>query len=138
MKRRLFLSLFLSPTFAHAHSLKKGNIAIGHAWAMPSNDQQTQVFMPILNTANKADALLSARCDIAGGVELRLNDSDAPLTSFDLQPNLPLAMRPTARHIGLRALSKSLQTGDRIQLILLFKNAGEIAVDVYVEATPGE
>jgi copper(I)-binding protein len=47
-------------------------------------------------------------------------------------------MRPTARHLRLIGLSKPLAAGDRFLLVLDFLNAGEVEIEVVVEAGSGE
>jgi copper(I)-binding protein len=46
-------------------------------------------------------------------------------------------MRKGARHLRLIGLKKSLNAGDRFDMILDFLNAGEIAVEVIVENGSG-
>ena len=140
MKRRFFMLALFAPNLVQAHSLKVGSIAIGYAWCLPSNLSEGQVFMPILNSGAEGDALVAARCAIATQIELRQNNRyDEPaLASFVLPPNQPLAMRPTARHLRLLGLSQVLKLEDRFQMILDLRDAGEIAIEVYVEVTPGQ
>jgi periplasmic copper chaperone A len=140
MKRRLFLIALLSPRLAHAHSTAVGGIKIGHAWALPSVTDDGQAFMPILNEGPEADALIGARSDRCTSIELRSKTDEAtpPANEFALLPGLPLAMRPTARHLRLVGLKAPLQLGEKIPLILEFLNAGDIEVTLYVEHTPGE
>jgi periplasmic copper chaperone A len=140
MNRRHFLTLMLWPAAASAHSYKLGSIAIGHAWALPSQQTDAQVFMPILNLGKTADELVAARSDAASLIELRKNNryDDPPLKSFMLQPNKPFPMRPTATHLRLIGLTKPLKVGDQIQLVLDFLNAGEIEIEVQVNEHAGE
>lgn len=140
MKRRLFLGLALWPTSALAHSLKHGNIAIGHAWALPSAISDGQAFMPLFNDGKDDDALVAARTDAAAFVELRRNAryDDPAETQFELNPGKPLAMRPSARHLRLVGLTKPLEIGDRFSLVLDFLKAGEVELECHVERAPGD
>jgi periplasmic copper chaperone A len=141
MKRRSLILLVAGwPIAAAAHSFKVGAINIGHAWGLPSQQTDAQVFMPILNTSKVADALVAARTDAASLVELRQNNryDDPVLKEFVLDPGKPFAMRPTAFHLRLVGLSKPLVKGDYIQIILDFLNAGEIEIEVHVQDKPGE
>jgi periplasmic copper chaperone A len=141
MNRRSLILLPFVATSAQAHSYKAGPIKIGHAWALPGlAGQDGQCFMPLLNTAAEADALVAARSDICSAIELRQNaryDNPAE-TQFELKQNRPMAMRPQAIHLRLMGLSLDLKLGDRFKLILDFLNAGEVELDAYVERTPGE
>ena len=140
MKRRSFLALALMPSLAEAHSYKLGNIAIGHAWGLPSKDGETQIFMPLLNTGSVADSLVSVSCELAKSAELRLNSDYAKPAeaAFTLEPQKPFPMRPTAKHIRLMGLVKPLVAGDHILISLKFATAGETKIEIHVQDRPGE
>lgn len=140
MKRRTLLAALILPATAHAHSLRFGTIAIGHAWALPANHVDGQAFMPIVNRGEKPDELVAARSDICRLIELRRNAryDDPPLASFVLEPGLPLPMRPGARHLRLVNLLKPLEAGESFTIILDFLNAGEAEVEVVIEASPND
>jgi periplasmic copper chaperone A len=136
MKRRAFLALALLPKAAFAHSYKLGTLAIGHAWALPSQQTDGQVFLPIVNNGKTPDALIAARSEMCSLIELRTNNryDDPPATRFDLEPGKPFAMRPAARHLRLIGLSQTLDEFQSFNLILDFETAGEIEISVEVEA----
>lgn len=140
MKRRTFLLALLVPAKAQAHSSKHGNIAIGHAWALPSQQNDCQVFFPLANRGTEHDELVAARSDICGTIELRQNNryDDPALVSIALDPNKPVPMRPTARHLRLIGLKKPLLAGDRFMMVLDFLSAGEVEIEVMVEEKPGD
>ena len=140
MKRRTFLLLTLMPTIAYAHSFKLGNIAIGHAWGLPSTDGETQIFMPLLNIGTAEDSLVSVTYESAASTELRLNsDYTKPgEAAFVLAPQKPFPMRPTAKNIRLMGLAKPLLAGDRIQVTLKFTLAGETKIEVHIQDKAGE
>jgi copper(I)-binding protein len=96
MNRRKFLPLMLMPTAAWAHSYKLGEIAIGHGWALPSQQNDGQVFMPLVNNGDTEDALIAARSEICAVIELRTNNRyDEPAAEkFTLPPSRPVPMRP--------------------------------------------
>jgi periplasmic copper chaperone A len=140
MKRRTFLLAIIAPTVAQAHSFKLGDIAIGHAWALPSQQNDGQVFFPLANQGTAPDELVGARADICSVIELRQNNryDDPALTSIALDPKRPVPMRPTARHLRLIGLKQPLKKGDRFPIILDFLNAGEVEIEVIVEDKPGD
>jgi periplasmic copper chaperone A len=140
MLRRTFLLAFFSPVMAQAHSFRHGDIAIGHAWALPSQQYEAQVFFPLANQGSKHDELVAARSGICSSIELRLNNryDDAPLTAIALDPKKPVPMRPTARHLRLLGLRQPLKLGDRFKIILDFLNSGEVEIEVFVEEKPGD
>lgn len=142
-RRRLILGLAglaTGPALAHAHSTRLGEIAIGHAWALPVRvSREGQAFVPLVNNGNTPDELVAARSSVCGAIELRRNNryDDPPLGSFMLEPGKPLPMRPTARHLRLMGLAAPLVVGQRFTIILDFLNAGEAEVAFQVEETPG-
>jgi copper(I)-binding protein len=116
-----------------------GAIAIGHVWGLPSETGETQVFAPISNRGQEADALVAARSPICSGVELRQNNryDDPELKSIELLPGKPVSMRKGGRHLRLIGLTRSLTAGDRFEMILDFLHAGEAVVEVIVENGSG-
>lgn len=141
MKRRRFVALLaLLPTIARAHSFKLGDISIGHAWALPSQQTDGQVFFPLVNNAKERDELVAARSDICSLIELRQNNryDDPPLKSIALEPGKPVPMRPTALHLRLIGLQKPLHEHQTFNLVLDFLNAGEIEIEVMVEPVAGD
>ena len=135
MKRRqIILSLVFAPSLARAHSYTQGDIAIGHAWALPTTLNEGQVFVPLLNRGKVADALVAARSPICRLIELRRNNRyDDPLErEFSLDPGQPLPMRPTGRHLRLIGLAQPLNEGSAFETVLDFRDAGEIAIQVEV------
>lgn len=144
IRRRLILGLagaLCGPATARAHSYRAGDIAIGHAWALPARvSREGQAFVPLVNEGTATDELVAARSSICGTIELRRNNryDDPPLTSFVLEPGKPLPMRPTARHLRLMGLEGPLVLGQSFTIILDFLNAGEAEVAFHVEDAPGD
>jgi hypothetical protein len=129
------------PAAARAHSYRRGDIAIGHAWALPAQvSRDGQAFVPLVNDGKVADELVAARSSVCGAIELRRNNryDDPPLTSLLLEPGKPLPMRPTARHLRLMSLRDPLLLDQHFTIILDFLNAGEMEVEFHVENAPGD
>lgn len=122
-----------------AHSYKHGRIAIGHAWALPVEHGDGQLFFPMVNSAETRDELVAARTDVCALVELRPNNryDDAALAAIVLEPKRPVPMRPTALHLRLVSLRQPLRLGERFTVVLDFLNAGEAAIEAIVEEKPG-
>jgi periplasmic copper chaperone A len=140
-RRRLLMlpGLLVVSASAAAHSLRLGDIAIGHAWSLPTPLSDGQAFFPLVNQGTKPDALIAARCDICPVIELRTNARyDHPAAeSFILEPGKPVPIRPQARHLRLMGLRAPLLMGERFSVVLDFEQAGEVEVEVFVEAAPG-
>ncbi len=139
-RRNLTLSLIFLPSAARAHSLRFGDIAIGHAWALPSRQTDGQAFFPMVNNGKAADQLVAARSNVCTLIELRRNNryDDPPIDAMPLEPGKPLAMRPTARHLRLIGLNAPLTEDQRFGIILDFLNTGETEIEVMVEKAPGD
>lgn len=143
-RRRLILSLAglaACTRLARAHSYRLGDIAIGHAWALPVQvSREGQAFVPLVNNGKATDELVAARSSVCGQIEMRRNNryDDPPLGSFVLEPGKPLPMRPTARHLRLMSLNAPLVLDQRFTLILDFRDAGETEVEFHVERAPGD
>lgn len=134
MNRRMLIALPLLPAArpALAHSLQRGAIAIGHAWALPTRESDGQAFFPLFNRGSKPDGLVAARSGICSLVELRRNNryDDPPLAAIDLEPGVPVPMRPAARHLRLLGLVRPLEVGQSFTMILDFLYAGEAEIEV--------
>ena len=117
MLRRTFLLAFFAPTFAQAHSYRHGNIAIGHAWALPRQLADGQVFFPMAIKGNEGDELVAARSDVCTYIQLRENNryDDPPLSSIKLEPGKPVPMRPTATHLRLVGMKQPLKAWRPLQ-----------------------
>jgi hypothetical protein len=139
-RRVLTLALISLPAAARAHSLKFGDIAIGHAWALPSQQTDGQAFFPVVNNGKVPDQLVAARSNICTLIELRRNNryDDPALPAMPLEPGIAVAMGPGARHLRLLGLGQPLLEGQRFSLILDFLNGGETEVEVHVEKAPGD
>lgn len=136
MKRRFFLALLLLPSQVWAHSFKLGSIAIGHAWGLPTAGSETSVMLPLLNSGGANDALIKASSPLAQSIELRAGDLN--VEEFILQPNRPFPMRAVANHLQVIGLAKPLAKGEKLNLTLTFKIAGQINLDVHIAETAGE
>jgi periplasmic copper chaperone A len=98
MNRRILIATLLAlPTAARAHSYRHETIAIGHAWALPSRQTDGQLFFPLVNNGQEADALVAARSSVCTLIELRRNNryDDPPLAAMALEPAIALPSSST-------------------------------------------
>jgi copper(I)-binding protein len=122
---------------AHAHSYVLGSVEIGHPWARPTAAELGTVYLVLAVKGDAADKLSSAASPIAEKVELR-NAAGEAVISIEIGPKRPIVLRPGKPYLALMALKRPLKLGDSFPLTLRFDVAGEIAVTVTVETTPGE
>lgn len=137
--RAAALALFLAVP-ATAHDLRHGDLHIGHAWAKPAaKDGTAEVYFAVINRGNTADRLVGAQTTVATLAFLAetRGEADARLSSIELAPARPVALRPGRLHVRLDRLTRDLKAGDRFPLTLKFASAPAAEVTVIVEAAPG-
>lgn len=126
---------------AWAHDYKVGDLKIDHPWARATAPGQTAGggFLKIIN-AGKADKLVSASSDVSGTVELHTMEMSGDVMKMRAVPNVPVPagatveLKPGGLHVMFINLKAPLKEGTRFPLKLRFEQAGEITVDVAVEA----
>ncbi|HWX46771.1 MAG TPA: copper chaperone PCu(A)C [Roseomonas sp.] len=128
-------------TAAAAHSYTAGDIAIGHPWSRAAPAGITGAgFMTLRNTGSAPDRLVSARAEIARTVELHNHVQDGavmrmrPVESIEIAPGQEVKLAPGGLHLMLVGLKQPLTKGARVPLTLVFERAGEVTVELAVEA----
>jgi copper(I)-binding protein len=119
---------------ALAHSYRRGSVSIGHAWGLPSDSATTRVMIPLLNEAARADRLVLASTPLAATVSVWRGE--APASDLVLAPGRPVAMRPDGLHLRLAGLTRPLVHGDKVPMQLVFAQAGEADIEVWIEPRP--
>lgn len=125
---------------ALAHSYKQGDIAIGHAWAPPTESDVAAVYLPLLNRGDTPDNLVGASTPIAREVRIRI-EKDGKVRwpeAVLIAPGKPIALAAWRQHLWLVDLRRPLKAGERFAMTLEFENAGSIEIDVFVESSPGK
>ena len=143
-RRHLFLAGFalsaLGPA-ALAHDYQVGGISIGHPYARATlPGQRTGGAYLRLENRGGADRLVAVRAGVSAGVELhdmrmegdvmRMREVDA----IEVPSNQAVVLQPGGLHIMLVGLKAPLKEGDRFAMTLRFAQAGEVTVEVAVEA----
>jgi copper(I)-binding protein len=142
--RRLLLAGWAALSLATpvlAHSYKAGEIEIGHPWSRAAPAGVTGAgYLTLNNKGSSADRLLGARADIARAVEIHSNSMEGgvmrmrPVQAIDIAPGAEVALAPGGLHIMLIGLKQALVQGNRVPLTLVFEKAGEVQVELAVEA----
>ena len=92
------------------------------------------------NGGAQPDRLLSAATPAARVVELHTMERDGdvmrmrPVRDIVVAPGATVELRPGGFHIMLIGLTAPLQQGARVPLTLRFERAGEVQVELAVEA----
>jgi periplasmic copper chaperone A len=139
MRRRILIAGLLAlPAAATAGSAIFGSLRIGPAWALPADDGDGQLFVPLRNAGDRPDALVAARAGVCALIELRRNNryDDPPLARIALEPGQDVQMQPTDRHLRLVSLRRPLRQGESFPVILDFLIAGEVEIAAVVAAAP--
>jgi copper(I)-binding protein len=144
LNRRILLAGLAAlslPTLALAHSYKAGEIDIGHPWSRAAPAGITGAgFLTLTNKGSTPDRLVGARAEIARSVELHnhVMDGDVmrmrPVPAIEIAPGAEVKLAPGGLHIMLIGLKEPLVKGARVPLTLVFEKAGEVPVELAVEA----
>lgn len=126
---------------AAAHDYTAGDIAIGHPWTRAAGANGNGAgFLQLRNTGAQADRLLAASSPIARVVELHTMTRDGdvirmrPVQDIVVAPGQTVELRPGGLHIMMIGLSGPMNQGSRVPLTLRFERAGEVRVELAVEA----
>lgn len=127
---------------AVAHDYKAGALHIAHPWtrATPPNAAVAGGYMTIENGGG-ADRLVAASSPAAGEVQVHsMAMEEGIMRMRQLPDGLPLpageavTLAPGGYHLMLIGLAAPLREGERVPLTLRFEKAGEIEVELAVEA----
>jgi len=126
---------------AHADEFSLGKLVIHHPWARPtaSGMPMGAAYLSISNQGARADTLIGAHTPAAARVEFHRTTIEAgmakmrPATSLVIEPGATLTSAPGGLHLMLVDLKAPLVQGATVPLVLTFKNAGEITVQLKIE-----
>ena|SRR5215475_12511927 len=137
---RSLLALVLAPILALATANSSARISVVDAWARPAPPtlKVGAAYLSIVN-GGKPDRLLSADTVAADRVEFHETRSVNGLMQMRQVPYVDCPAgstkaAPGGLHIMLLGLKQPLAPGTHFPLILHFRDAGQIAVSVAVEA----
>jgi copper(I)-binding protein len=126
---------------AHAHHFSSGDLVIGHPWSRPTAPGIPigVAYLSITNHGPKEDVLIGARTPLAAHVEFHRSTLEAgiarmrPVGTLVIAPNTTVTAAPGGLHLMLVDLNSALVAGTSAPLVLRFKVAGEITVQLRVE-----
>lgn len=133
--------LALASLAASAHDFKLGAIDIGHPHARATSAGQAVGggFLKLSN-GGAADKLVSASTEVAKSVELHTMRMEGDvmrmrqLDAIELPAGQTVELKPGGMHLMFMGLKAPLKAGDSFPLKLRFEKAGEVTVQVKVEA----
>lgn len=137
----LALSSNLPAADLQAHEFKKGSLMIDHPFARASIPQRPgAAYAKIMNMGNEDDRLIAASSPVAERVELHTHLMENGIAKMrriegiDVPAGGAAELKPGGDHIMLFKLENALSEGDKFPLILTFEKAGDVEVEVTVEA----
>jgi hypothetical protein len=137
------VALLLSPLAAFAQA-PDDKIVVSDAWARSSSGltRTAAVYLTLANPGREPDRLQSVRTPAAQRAQLHttVHQGDVirmqRVDSIEIPPGQTVHMSPGRYHVMLMTLAKPLTQGDKFPLTLRFARAGEVTVEVAVQA-PG-
>lgn len=148
MKRLLLASAGLAAAAllalgaAHAHGFEKGELSVRHPWtrATPPGATAAVGYLEIRNSGKEADRVVGAATPAAERVELHvlIREGDVAkmreVKDFPVPARERLLLRPGGSHLMIIGLKKPFVKGERVPLVLRFEKAGELQVELEVQA----
>ena len=144
MKQRLsaltFGAALLLGSAAAAQDYKAGSLTIDQPWARASVTETGAAYMTITNHGTAPDELVAAAAPVAGKVELHTHIAEGdvmrmrPVGEIDIGAGQSAMLKPGGLHIMLMDLKGPLKEGETFPLTLTFKKAGDVTVNVPVQA----
>lgn len=144
IQRRFILgalaTLPAAPALAH-HDTRLGELVIGHPWTRAAGaNQNGAAYMTLRNTGREADRLVSASSPIARTVELHTHIRDGEVMRMRQVADIAIPagetvrLRPGGLHVMLIGLTEPLRQGAEVPVTLRFARAGEVTVQLEIQA----
>ncbi|MBS7789532.1 copper chaperone PCu(A)C [Roseococcus sp. SDR] len=144
-RRHLFLAPALlalaAPALAHDTVTELGALRIVNPWTRAAGQgMQGGGFLVIRNTGATPDRLVSASSPAAGRMELHthVRDGDVmrmrPVNDIPVPANGEVTLQPGGLHLMLIGLTQALNAGQTIPVTLRFERAGEVTIQLAVQA----
>ncbi len=134
----LALLLLAAPPPAGAADLRQGDLLIGQPWlrATIGNLRMTAGYLAVTNAGATADRLLAVEIPGAAMVELHVTENGAMrrVDSLEIPAGGNLLVSPGGTHLMVGPLEGPLVEGERLDGILVFAEAGRVAVTFVVAA----
>jgi copper(I)-binding protein len=147
MKRLLVASAFLlvgllALDTGLAHVFSKGELTVRHPWtrATPPGATVAAGYMEIRNSGKELDRLLGAATPLAERVELHVQLREGDVLKMREAKDLEaparqrLVLRPGGSHLMIVGLKKPFVKGESVPITLRFEKAGELQIELEVQA----
>ena len=141
-----FFVLLASGAVASAHDYTVGSLHIVHPWARatPKGASVGGGYMTITNNGTAPDRLIGGSSPIADRFEVHEMSTDDKgvmrmrmlKDGLEIKPGQTVELKPGGYHVMFVGLKAPLKAGERFPMKLKFEKAGEVTVDVTIDA-PG-
>ena len=148
--RSVLFAAVAAVSVAGAATAEGAKIMVQDQYARVSTKMATSgaAFMNIMNMSSEADQLLAVRSDVAKRVELHthMESGDGIMKMVHVEDGFAIPaegshlLQRGGDHVMFMGLTETLEHGDVVPLTLVFKNAGEISIEIPVdlERKPGQ
>ena len=124
-----------------AHGFQVGSLTIAHPYARPSAPAQPNgaAYLKLVNKG-AADRLVGATSPLAASVQLHSMRMEGDvmrmreLSAIDVPAGATLELKPGGLHLMLIGLKAPLLVGQSVPLKLTFQTAGDVDVELKVDA----
>ena len=120
------------------------NIVVKEAWIRPSRLENSAAYMVIENKGSRLDCLIIAETTACEHVELhRIEEVNGvffmkEVKTIDIPAGSSTILKPSGMHIMLMKLRRAMKVGEKVDLKLVFQNAGaiDLKVDIRLKNNP--
>jgi copper(I)-binding protein len=127
---------------AAAHGYGEGDMQVRHPWtrATPPGAKVAAGYLEIRNLGKAPDRVTGASTPAAERVEFHMTTREGDVMKmrevqgFEVPARQRLTLRPGGLHLMIVGLKQPLAMGGRVPLTLRFERAGEIKVELEVQA----
>ena len=134
--------ILLAGACALAPTLSAAEMQIDDAYARTSGAmaQSGAAFMEIVNTGAEDDRLVAVSSDVAARVELHTHLMDGDVMrmveveeGFAVPAGARILLERGGKHVMFLGLTRSLATGDAVEVTFTFEGAGDMVVTIPVD-----
>ena len=147
MKLFCILLLIIAPPVVTAHEFAQKNITVDHPWSKPTPplSEYGVAYFNVSNSGQADDILLEIKIpdEIAKSASMHDVIHDGEMMRMREVTNgkkIPaggtIKFQPGGSHIMLEGLPKPLKLEDKFTIELVFTNAGNVPVEIWVEDAP--
>jgi copper(I)-binding protein len=126
---------------ARAQEMRAGDLVIAQPWSRAAGQGGTGAgFLTIGNRGAAADRLVGASSPAARTTELHTHMREGevmrmrPVPGIDIPPGGTVTLEPGGMHLMLIGLAAPLRQGETVPVTLRFERAGEVRVELRIEA----